>query len=189
MNKYALMLSASLSFASAGSAQDTPLQSILIEGEGWKPATDLPMPAPEALPTVKIPLVKAGPATLWRKGGTLVVADDSSRYLWTFKIESDGTLSSGANYYHLQVGRDVGKVSVTALTTDKLNRVYAATDRGIQVFDPTARLSGVFTNPSNEPITQMTFFGDKQDTLLVLAGRKTYIRKLNVEPPIAPKKK
>ena len=186
MKRIAILL---LLFSTAASrAQDTPLNSILIDGEGWKEA-NLPMPAPEMVPAVKVPLAKPGAATLWRNGGTLVVADDASHYLWAYKIEKDGTLSSGDRYYHLQVGSGQDRIAVTALTTDKLNRVYAATDRGIQVFDPTARLSGVIVNPAGEPITQMAFFGEKQDTLLVLIGGRTFTRKLNVEPPIPPKKK
>jgi len=61
---------------------------------------------------------------------------------------------------------------VTALTIDSANRTYAATSLGIQVFDPTGRLCGVFTSPGSG-ITSLEFDGNK---LFAVTGDKTYVR-------------
>jgi sugar lactone lactonase YvrE len=114
---------------------------------------------------------------LWRDEGTLVVADASSKYLWTFRVEPDGSLTSKEGYYTLRVPRGEKAFKVTQLIVDQAGRLYAATDLGVQIFDPTGRMSGVLTKPSPEPVSALTIGGPERDLLYIVCGNKMFVRK------------
>ncbi len=65
----------------------------------------------------------------------------------------------------------------SAMTTDRSNRSYVATNLGIQIFDPTGRLCGVITSPPGR-VTELAFDGDR---LFAQAGGKVYVRKMLAE--------
>jgi enterochelin esterase family protein len=68
--------------------------------------------------------------------------------------------------------------------------LYAATDLGIQVFDPTGRLCGVLLKPKDEPLIGVAFGGSDNDRLFTVCGDKLYSRKLKtrgVPPPTPPR--
>jgi len=52
-----------------------------------------------------------------------------------------------------------------------------ATNLGLQVFDPTGRLCGVFTAPPGK-VTELTFDGDR---LFARADGKVFVRKMLAE--------
>ena len=60
------------------------------------------------------------------------------------------------------------------MTVDGANRTHVATNLGIQVFDPTGRLCGVFTAPPGR-VTDLAFDGDR---LFARVGDKTYVRQM-----------
>ncbi len=72
---------------------------------------------------------------------------------------------------HLAIGLQVG-----GLATDTDGRIYAATEIGVQVFDPTGRLCGVMTPAARGKAELMTFEGDQ---LTLWIGDVKYTRKLN----------
>ena len=188
-----------LLFAGRMAAQDTPLSSILIEGEGWKkqilpgrpggssPAlpgdskaeigykiVDKQVVRKSAQGDVKISLPEklSSPSglTLWPDGGTLVVGDAEGKHLWAFRVEKEGSLSDGDRYYALRMKPGEKASHVTALTVDDKGRLYACTPLGIQVFDPTGRLCGVIVKPGNGEMTHVNLSGVKGDELYVLCG-------------------
>jgi sugar lactone lactonase YvrE len=116
---------------------------------------------------------------LWPDEGTLVVAEGNGRYLWAYRIEPDGGLADGERYYPLRNRANRTPSGCAALTVDGARRAYAATGVGVQVFDPTGRLSGVLLGP--DPVapapTALTLGGPKRDTLYVAFGAKVYARK------------
>ncbi len=115
--------------------------------------------------------------TLWPDQGHLVIGESASAWLWAVRIEKDGTLGPGDRYYSLQVPR--GKsVPVTAMTIDASGLLYACTPRGVQVFDPTGRLSGVIALPGKAPMTAIALGGPKADTLFVACGDEIHARPL-----------
>ena len=65
------------------------------------------------------------------------------------------------------------------MTMDAGNLLYACTPIGIQVFDPTGRLSGVIAAPSKDAMTAITIGGAKADELFVAAGDTIYARKIH----------
>jgi enterochelin esterase family protein len=115
---------------------------------------------------------------MWPDESQLVLGDPRGEYLWTFRVQKDGTLGSGDRYYALRVKPGEKASGVTAMAMDGGNLLYACTPLGVQVFDPTGRLCGVVLPPSKEEMTAITIGGEKGDTLFVAAGDKIYSRKI-----------
>ncbi|QVL34178.1 hypothetical protein KIH39_09800 [Telmatocola sphagniphila] len=199
MKSLLLVLSGFLLFASCVQSQDMPLSTILVENESWKLAKTDQLPV-EKVPVlkVKIPLESPGVFGLWKDGGTLVVADKSDYHLWAYRVQYDEQksicqLDAGDKCYAMQVAPGQKKLEVTAMASDSMNRFYAATPAGIQIFDPGARLAGVMVNPSKNPISQMGFIssgGDAEDLIIVKAGSEVFTRKLQIKSnkPVPAKK-
>jgi enterochelin esterase family protein len=176
-------------FVSAlASAQDMPLHQIIIPGEAWKIAEgDLPSAPKITLPD--LPLKQPAAWTMGLDGSTLLVADAADRYVWAFRIEKDGKLGPGDRYCRMRVRGDerrkrfapseAASADPSAMTTDAANRTYVATNLGIQVFDPTGRLCGVFTSPPGR-IKELVFNGD---WLFARTEGKVYVRKMVATGP------
>jgi len=115
-------------------------------------------------------------------GSTLLLANATDRYIWAFRIEKDWSLGPCDQYCRLQVRGDVRRKQFTppemykadpsAMTVDGSNRTYVATNLGIQSFDPTGRLNGVFTSPPGR-VTELTF---EENRLYARADGKVFIR-------------
>jgi len=114
---------------------------------------------------------------LWGDEGSLVVADSKDRYLWTFRIEADGTLSAGAKDFALMLPLGVTESRSDGMTVDTKGRLYVATAYGLQMFDPTARISGVISNPHTKAMSNVVFAGPERQTLYLTCGDKVFRRK------------
>jgi enterochelin esterase family protein len=144
-----------------------PLSQILIDGEGWKKAEGKPeKPKGIGNLSVKSP-----------DGSTQFSVRDVTRTIRAHRLEKDGTFGRGVPYCHLRMNSSGSGVIVTGLVVDTDGRIHAATEVGVQVFDPTGRLCGVLTMPSRENTpTLLAFEGDR---LTMWIGDTKYARKLN----------
>lgn len=122
-------------------------------------------------------LVAPSCLTLWPDDGHLVIGESAGAWLWAVRIEVDGKLGPGDRYYSLRT-RPGEALRVTAMTMDAGGLLYACTPLGIQVFDPTGRLSGVVAAPAKEEMTAITIGGENGDLLFVACGDKVYARKI-----------
>ncbi len=186
----ALLLSPSLLLA-----QDMPLGEIVILGEIWQPHKgDMPKSVVKVPMTVtekgtltdgkkEYPVDVPKPSCTTVHRGYLMVASSSDRYIWAYSIEKDGSLGKGDRYARCYTHRkkiennkfeDV-PLKVTAMTIDGQGRLYAASSEGIQAFDPTGRLCGVFTAPMGK-VDEITFAGSN---LYARVGNAVYVRKMN----------
>lgn len=116
--------------------------------------------------------------TLWPDEGHLVIGPANGAYLWAVRIEKDGSFGPGDRYYSLRTKPIEKTTIVTAMIMDAGYLLYACTPLGIQVFDPTGRLSGVIAAPSKDAMTAITIGGEKADTLFVAAGNKIFARRI-----------
>jgi sugar lactone lactonase YvrE len=115
---------------------------------------------------------------LWPDQGTLVVADANDKCLWAFRVDPDGSLVNKERYYAVYTPRGEETSGAAGLTIDTAGRVYAATRYGVQVFDPTGRLSGILSQPAKEPPTAIALGGGPDgDTLYVSYGGQLFARK------------
>ncbi len=127
--------------------------------------------------------------TLWPDGHTLVAGDAEGKHLWAFRIEKDGSLTFGDRYYALRVKPGQKESGVTALTVDSKGLLYACTPLGVQVFDPTGRLSGVLAKPADANPTAIAFGGADRDQVFVVHGDYVYVRKLQAKGVVPADKK
>ena len=188
MNRLSIPL---LLLAAGGSvAQDMPLHEILKPGETWQPHVG-PSPAIPTPPELGggLPVKEPTCVAVALGGSTLLVADAADRYVWAFRIETDGSLGPGDRYCRLRVRGDERRKQTTpegayradpsAMTVDGASRTYVATNLGIQVFDPTGRLCGAFTAPPGR-VTGLTFDGER---LFARVGEEVFVRKMLAEGP------
>lgn len=122
-------------------------------------------------------IIKPAGIALTPDGGTLFVGDAAGQYIWAFSANEHG-LSPGAPYCPMRLERSKKASQVNGLTTDNDGRIYAATELGVQVFDPTGRLCGVLTPAAPGKPEHMAFEGD---TLTLWIGDAKYARKLRTE--------
>lgn len=136
----------------------------LVRADGSSLKLDRGLPAPAGI-------------TLWPDGGTLVVGNSAGRRLYAYRVETDGALTAREGYYTLR-GHGVEPSGVAGLVCDEARRLYAATRDGVQVFDPTGRMSGVLSRPLREPTTALTIGGPARDHLFCVCGSKLFVRKI-----------
>jgi enterochelin esterase family protein len=129
-----------------------------------------------AVPSLKLPgLIDPTCLTLWPDEGHLVIGEVDGAYLWAVRIEKDGSFGPGDRYYSLRT-KPGQPLRVTAMTMDAAYLLYACTTLGVQVFDPTGRLSGVISSPAKEELTAIAIGGPKADTLYVACGDRIFAR-------------
>ncbi|MSU79135.1 MAG: hypothetical protein EXS16_13725 [Gemmataceae bacterium] len=139
-------------------------------------------------PMLKLPgLITPSCVTLWPDDGHLVIGEADGAYLWAVRIEADGSFGPGDRYYSLRT-RPKEPLPVSAMVMDAGFLMYACTPLGVQVFDPTGRLSGVVASPSKEPMTAITIGGEKADQLFIAAGDRIYARRIQAKAAYTLKK-
>lgn len=175
MRRFLIAIVLALAPFSSALAQDMPLSQILIDGEGWKKVENslrarfwgrFLQPVD---PTV----------LLWHKYtadfSTEYASPLSSRALVAIALDKDRKPIGSAPYCPLRVKPGAKGTVVMGIALDRDGRIYAATDLGIQVFDPTGRLCGVMTAPPGFA----EFFHFEDDRLVLWIDETKYTRKLN----------
>ncbi|HEY6332890.1 MAG TPA: SMP-30/gluconolactonase/LRE family protein [Blastocatellia bacterium] len=125
----------------------------------------------------------------------LYVNDARSHWVYSFQVQSDGSLASKQRYYWLHVPDPDDDSGAGGMCVDTEGRLYIATRLGVQVCDQAGRVNCILPVP-NGKVTSVTLGGDHFDTLYAACGDRIYKRKLNAvgsnawaEPtkPAAPK--
>lgn len=142
------------------------------------PAQSVGYISPKGQKSVVAKGVRPNGITLWQDMSTLVVTEGDEPHLWTFSIQPDGSLTNRERYYFpLAMPSGAKKPASDGMTVDDQGRLYVATAAGLQVFDPTGRLSGVIAKPQNKFLSNVKFGGEKFDYLYVTCQDKVYRRK------------
>jgi sugar lactone lactonase YvrE/enterochelin esterase-like enzyme len=112
---------------------------------------------------------------------TLLYVDDSrSHWVYSYRIQPDGTLQYKQRYYWLHVPDDADDSGADGMRVDRDGRLYVATRAGIQVCDQAGRVNCIIPTP-NGKVSNLTFGGENFDTLFATCGDKVYKRKLKVK--------
>jgi gluconolactonase len=122
----------------------------------------------------------------------LYVADYASHWVYSFQVQSDGTLAHRQRFYHLHVPDTADAAGADGIRVDRDGRLYVTTTMGIQVCDQAGRVNCIIPTP-NRKIANLCFGGADFQTLFATCGERVYKRKLKIrgvnayEPPIKPK--
>src|SRR5262245_5672491 len=170
MKRFLLAVAAALLVSSTALGQDMPLSQILIDGEGWKKVEN-PGARPEPSPAERI-------AYSPDRSTMFVALPISAAFLQAAPKQADGGYGPFSSYAPLRTRRGERRIAVTGLAVDKDGRIYAATEIGVQVFDPTGRLCGVLTLAAPGKPEFMVF---EKDQLTVWIDETKYARKLRTE--------
>lgn len=168
-------------------AQDMPLYTLLIDGEGWQAVRSSPSPAagrhdgtapPKAAPISPASSPAASDVTAQATspdGGTTYLGYAHARAVWAVRT---GPQDAAAPYCPLRLRPGQAGTRVTALAVDALGRVCAATPEGIHFFDPTGRFSGLIELPvPGQAVDRLEFVADRLRA--EVAGRR-YERRIRV---------
>jgi gluconolactonase len=118
----------------------------------------------------------------------LYVADSKSHWVYSYQVQADGTLAHKQKYYHLHVPDNADDSGVDGLRTDKDGRLWCATRMGLQVCDQAGRVNCIIPTP-NGKVSNLTFGGEKFDTVYATCGDKVFKRKVKVSgAPLTPHK-
>ncbi len=114
---------------------------------------------------------------MWADGGTLVAGVAGNKYLYAYRIRENGDLDGKERYYPFWV-RPKRPSGNAGPALDAAGRAYATSREGVQVFDPTGRLSGIMVAPERAALGGAAFGGADLDRLYVACGGKVYVRKM-----------
>ena len=110
----------------------------------------------------------------------LYVADFLSHWVYSYQIQSDGTLAYKQRYYWLHEPDAADGSGSDGMRVDRDGRLYVATRLGIQVCDQAGRVNAIIPTP-NGRVSNVTFGGETFDVLYATCGDKVYKRKLKVK--------
>jgi gluconolactonase len=80
-------------------------------------------------------------------GSRLVVNDPPTRWVWSFQIETNGSLLNGQRFYRLETPDPTSETDAGGMAFDTEESLYVATQFGVQVCDPSGRVAAVIVRP------------------------------------------
>lgn len=110
----------------------------------------------------------------------LYVADSRSHWVYSYQVQTDGSLTNKQRYYHLHVPDTADDSGADGMRVDRDGRLYVATRMGIQVCDQAGRVNCIIPTP-NGKISNLCFGGEKFDTIFATCGDKVYSRKVKTQ--------
>lgn len=110
----------------------------------------------------------------------LYVADTRSRWVYSYQILPDGSLTNKQRYFHLHVPDTADDTRADGMRCDRDGRLYVATRMGVQVCDQAGRVNCILPTP-NGRVANLTFGGENFDTLFCTCGSKVFKRRLKVK--------
>ena len=109
---------------------------------------------------------------------TLVVVDMNDKHLFTYRIESDGSLAMKQPFYTCQTIKNKKTSGGDGMAIDAAGRAYLASEAGLQVFDTQGRLIGVIEKPQVAWLANVAFGGPEFKTLYVTCTNRVYKRQV-----------
>jgi len=114
-------------------------------------------------------------------GWLLSVADGRSHWIYSYQINSDGTLSDKQHFYWLHKPDDADDSGVDGLCVERASSlVFAATRMGIQIMGTQGHAQGVISAPA-QPLSTICLGGPDFNILYATCGDKVYKRKVKVK--------
>ena len=180
--------------------QNFALSAVVVDHQGTVFVTDYGDPLNRKIRVIergkkvldeKISAIEPTGLALSPDRSLLYVADSASHWVWSFQIQTDGTLSKGQKFFHLHVADTEDDADAQGLAIDSEGRLYVGTNLGIQVCDPAGRVDSIIPGP-NGPVSSLIFGGKDRSTLYAVSGGTLYRRAVKVrglesfETPLKP---
>ncbi|MFN3649444.1 MAG: SMP-30/gluconolactonase/LRE family protein [Armatimonadota bacterium] len=125
-------------------------------------------------------LEQASGITLSPDQTLLYVADGRTHWIYSYQIQSDGTLKHKQQYYWIHSPDTSEDSGAADMAVDREGRLYVATRMGVQVCDQPGRVHCILPVPGGQ-VTSLTLGGAELDTLYVTTGDAVYRRKLGAK--------
>ena len=109
----------------------------------------------------------------------LYVADYRSHWVYSYMIQPDGSLQFKQRFYWLHAPDTSDQSNADGIRVDRDGRLYVASAMGIQICDQAGKVQGILTTP-NGKVSNLSFGGERFDTLFATCGDRVYKRKLKV---------
>jgi enterochelin esterase family protein len=168
-------------------ATDVTPNDLVVSKAGWVYFTDTAAGTVIMCPTqtqrMPRPRVAAGGLNkpngigLSPNGRFLLVSEYGGTNVWSFMLNDDGTPSAGERFMDLRAPVNRSESGGDGMTVDQDGRAFVTSFAGIQVFDPTGRLSGVLTRPSDKAAVSVAFAGPDLSWLYACVSDKVFRRK------------
>jgi enterochelin esterase-like enzyme len=107
----------------------------------------------------------------------LYVAEAATHWIYSYRIEPDGTLSDKERYYWLHEADAEEGSGAGGMRCDQAGWLYVATGLGVQICDQAGRVNAIVPTPGGR-VTDVCFGGEKFDTLFAACGDTVFSRKL-----------
>jgi gluconolactonase len=123
----------------------------------------------------------------------LIVADTRGKWVWSFQIQPDGSLTNGEPFYRMETPDESSQSGGDGMTFDSEGFLYVASRLGIQICDQPGRVNAILNKPQPASLTNLVFGGPDMQWLYVTNGDKVYRRHLQrkgvvpwnpVKPPV-----
>jgi sugar lactone lactonase YvrE len=108
-------------------------------------------------------------------GSLLVVNDPPTEWVWTFRIQGDGSLTHGRPFYRLETN-ETSETDAGGMVFDSQGFLYVATKIGVQVCDPQGRVTAIIDTPGSDGVSNVFFAGRGLGWLYIAAWDKVYRR-------------
>ena len=108
----------------------------------------------------------------WR----LYIADTQRRFVFAMSIMPDGSLTQLYKHAPLHLSWDCRMAGATDLCVDVNDRVYAATELGIQSVRSMGVIDSIFSLPGDIPVEKIAFGGENSDVMYATGGGKVFKR-------------
>jgi sugar lactone lactonase YvrE/enterochelin esterase-like enzyme len=111
----------------------------------------------------------------------LYVADTAGQFVYSFQIQSDGSLANKQRYYHLHLVDGSTQSGADGMTVDALGYLYVTTEMGLQICDQAGRVNAILPKPQKAWLSNAAFAGVDSDELYVTCGDRVFKRKMKVK--------
>lgn len=113
----------------------------------------------------------------------LFVAEEHTRWIYSYVVQADGTLTNKQRFYWLHTAEsttdDRDDSGATDMALDRQGNLYVATRLGVQVCDRNGRVEAILTLPPGR-VTSLCFGGRGFDTLYIVCGGQVFRRQMAV---------
>lgn len=110
----------------------------------------------------------------------LYVSISGRRYVWAYRIAEDGKISDPVKFARLELADDCREIGAKALAVDEQDRLYAATELGIQTFSSQSEHNTILPLPENLPVDEIVFGGKDCRVLTARSGGRVFQREMKI---------